>query len=47
MKVSSRKPVAIKKIAPAFRDVTEAKRVLREIVIQGHMEHRNVRLPDC
>eukprot|EP00271_Cylindrocystis_brebissonii_P002171 TRINITY_DN1253_c0_g1_i3.p1 TRINITY_DN1253_c0_g1~~TRINITY_DN1253_c0_g1_i3.p1 ORF type:complete len:589 (-),score=100.73 TRINITY_DN1253_c0_g1_i3:247-2013(-) len=35
-------PVAVKKIGNAFRDLTDAKRVLREVVIQRHMEHPNI-----
>lgn len=37
------KKVAIKKIPKAFNDLTDAKRILREIKLMRHFEHENVR----
>lgn len=38
------KKVAIKKIPNAFNDLTDAKRILREIKLMRHFDHENVRL---
>ena len=35
--------VAIKKIPKAFNDLTDAKRILREIKLMRHFRHENVR----
>ena len=37
------KKVAIKKIPNTFNDLTDAKRILREIKLMRHFEHENVR----
>lgn len=34
--------VAVKRIANTFRDLTDAKRILREIKILRHVQHKNI-----
>jgi hypothetical protein len=42
----SQKNVAIKKIARAFDDAVDAKRILREIKLLRRFHHENVSTPD-
>lgn len=35
--------VAIKKVTNVFRDLVDAKRILREIKLMQHFDHENVR----